>query len=192
MIDFAQACLDGGARLLQVRAKQVDAGAFLAAVETIVARAAATDPHTQVIVNDRADIARLARAQGVHVGQDDLGPAAVRQLVGDAAVVGLSTHTDAQLDQALATPSTYVAIGPVFSTETKATGYTAVGVARVRHVSSMAAVHGRPVVAIGGITLEHAPSVIDAGASAVAVISDLLATGDPTARVRDYLRRLGA
>lgn len=144
-----------------------------------------------MIVNDRADIARLAGAHGVHVGQDDLPAQAVRDILGNNVVVGLSTHTEVQLQQAIAAPVTYVAIGPVFETGTKDTGHAAVGTARVREVARTAAARGLPVVAIGGVTLERAPAIIAAGAQSVAVISDLLSTGDPAARVREYLRRLG-
>ena len=115
---------------------------------------------------------------------------AARRLLGASAVVGLSTHTPEQIAAAAAEPISYLAIGPVFGTQTKAIGYDAVGLERVR--LAVTGAHGRPVVAIGGITLERAPSVIEAGASAVAVIGDLLATGNPEARVRQYLDRLSA
>jgi thiamine-phosphate pyrophosphorylase len=143
-----------------------------------------------VIVNDRADVAALAGADGVHVGQDDLAPAAVRAIVGAAAVVGLSTHTVEQLDRAVVAPVSYVAIGPVFATATKATGYDRVGLEMVRAAAARAAAHGLPLVAIGGITLETAASVLQAGAASVAVIGDLLVTGDPEARVRAYVTGL--
>jgi thiamine-phosphate pyrophosphorylase len=140
-----------------------------------------------VIVNDRADIGYLSGAAGVHVGQDDLPPAAVRRLLGHAAIVGYSTHDAGQLEVALREPVTYVAVGPVFGTRTKDTGYAAVGLELVRTAHALA--HGRPVVAIGGITLETAPSVIAAGAACVAVIGDLL-VGDPRARVAAYIAEL--
>jgi thiamine-phosphate pyrophosphorylase len=112
--------------------------------------------------------------------------------------VGFSTHTEAQVDAAVAQPVDYIAIGPVFGTATKDTGYTAVGLDRVRYAaaavrdSSLADVRPtRGVVAIGGITLETTTAVLAAGATAVAVIADLLATGDPEARVRAYIERLG-
>src|SRR6185437_2968532 len=143
-----------------------------------------------VIVNDRADIAKLSGDDGVHVGQDDLAPVLVRRIVGDAAIVGLSTHTSAQLDAACGAPVSYVAIGPVFATNTKATGYEAIGVERVRAAASVAAARGLQLVAIGGITLENAASVLAAGATSVAVIGDLLSGGDPEGRVRGYLSAL--
>ncbi len=139
-----------------------------------------------------SDIARLAAADGVHVGQDDLAPKDVRLVVGPAAIVGLSTHTIDQIDAAVMEPVCYVAVGPVFGTATKVTGYEAVGLERVRASAERAAAHSLPLVAIGGITLERAADVLDAGANSVAVISDLLKTGDPEARVRAYLDRLSS
>jgi len=144
----------------------------------------------RVVVNDRADIARLADAWGVHVGQDDLSPAAVRRLVAADRIVGLSTHSIAQLDDAVRQPIDYVAIGPVFGTASKQTGYDAVGVSLVEAAAARARPRGLPVVAIGGVTIDRAADVIRAGASSVAVISDLLATGDPRARVTQYLYKL--
>ena len=186
--DLARAYLEGGARVLQVRAKRLPSDDLLALCDA-VARASAPFG-ASVIVNDRADLALLSGAAGVHVGQDDLTPGDARAIVGPAAVVGLSTHTLPQIEAALREPVSYIAVGPVFGTATKDTGYEAVGLDLVRAAARLA---GRiPVVAIGGITLDRAPDVIGAGASAVAVIGDLLATGDPAARVADYLARLRA
>ena len=144
----------------------------------------------QLIVNDRADIARLAGADGVHVGQEDLTPASVRAIVGDTAIVGLSTHTTGQAALAVREPVTYIAVGPVFGTTTKTTGYEQVGLEMVREAARLARGCGLPLVAIGGITLENAASVLEAGAASVAVIGDLLSTGDPEHRVRMYHDRL--
>lgn len=140
----------------------------------------------QLVVNDRADIARLSGADGVHVGQDDVSVDEARQIVGPDAIVGLSTHTDAQIAAAARTTATYIAVGPIYGTATKQTGFTARGLALVR----MAATTGRPVVAIGGITLARVPEVLEAGATSVAVISDLLTDGDPERRVRLFLSRM--
>jgi thiamine-phosphate pyrophosphorylase len=148
----------------------------------------AVSSNVVVIVNDRADLARMAGARGVHVGQDDIPPAHVRRLLGGDAVIGLSTHTVAQVEAALREPVTYIAVGPVFRTLTKDTGYKAVG---LEFVSMAARLAGDvPIVAIGGITLGNAQSVIDAGAAAVAVIGDLLVTADPRGRARDYVQAL--
>jgi thiamine-phosphate pyrophosphorylase len=192
LVDFATACLDGGATFLQIRAKQAASGRFLEWSSAIVERARRFD--ALVVVNDRADVARVAGAGGVHVGQEDLAPALVRAVCGDQMVVGLSTHTMPQLASALAEAVDYVAVGPVFGTKTKATGYDAVGLAHVTSAVVRASRGARrlPVVAIGGITLDRAADVILAGAASVAVISDLLATGDPAARVGQFLAALGA
>jgi thiamine-phosphate pyrophosphorylase len=133
--------------------------------------------------------AALSAAPGLHVGQEDLAPVDARTVIGNGPILGLSTHTHAQWERAVREPISYLAIGPVFGTGTKATGYEAIGLGTVTRAAKAAASHGLPAVAIGGITLENAASVIDAGAASVAVISDLL-TGDPEARCRAYLRML--
>jgi thiamine-phosphate pyrophosphorylase len=128
----------------------------------------------------------------VHLGQDDLPVEDARALLGPAAVIGVSTHTAAQIADACRAPVDYVAVGPVFGTRTKNTGYAPVGTALVAQARQHAAAHGAlPLVAIGGITLATAASVIEAGADAVVVISDLLVDGAPEARVRAFLRTLG-
>jgi thiamine-phosphate pyrophosphorylase len=187
---LARAMLDGGARLLQVRAKAASPAALLNLSEAVVALAR---PYgATVIVNDRADIASLSGADGVHLGQDDLPVQAARSAFPGLAMVGLSTHTRAEVEAAAEAAPDYVAVGPVFGTSTKATGCGAVGLELVRHA---AGVHGgggdrRPVVAIGGITLARARQVLDAGAASVAVISDLMTSGNPADRVRRFLEAL--
>jgi thiamine-phosphate pyrophosphorylase len=176
--------MDGGATVLQIRGKDLAAQPFLDLCDEIVRSA---EPYqAQIIVNDRADLALMSGGAGVHVGQDDLPPAHVRRLLGDDAVVGYSTHTTEQIDRAAAQPVTYIAIGPVFGTQTKDTGYDAVGLEHVREAARRS--RGLPVVAIGGVTLERAAQAWLAGASSVAVISDLLTGGDPAGRVRAYLQ----
>ena len=183
-VALAEACLRGGARVLQLRAKQTAGAAILALADALVAAAGRWD--ALLIVNDRADIARMSAAAGVHVGQDDLPVEDVRRILPAPAVVGLSTHDTHQLEVALRSTADYVAVGPIYDTTTKDTGYGARGLDLIR----AAAGRGKPVVAIGGITLERAADVAAAGAAALAVISDLL-VGDPEARVRAYLQALG-
>jgi len=185
-LDLAHAYLDGGARLLQIRAKQLPSGPFLQLCDGLVDMAAPY--HAAVIVNDRADLAVMAKAAGVHVGQEDLAPAEARRLVGTDGIVGFSTHTVSQIEAAIREPITYLAVGPVFGTKTKDTGYSSVG---LELVSIAARLGGAiPVVAIGGITLETAESVLRAGATSVAVIGDLLSQRNPQERVAAYLQRL--
>ena len=184
--DLAAAYFDGGARLVQLRAPGVASGVLEGWCDDVVARAARYD--AAVIVNDRADVARLSGAAGVHLGQDDLPVDDVRAMLGESSAVGLSTHTPNQVRDALTCPVTYVAVGPIYATGTKDTGRRPVGPEFVQAAAKRAA--ATPVVAIGGITLERAPQVMAAGAAAVAVIGDLLAGGRPAARVRAYVDRL--
>jgi len=188
LIDLAGAFLAGGARFLQIRGKQASSAWLLETSSAVIALAQSAG--ALVVVNDRADIARLSGAGGVHLGQEDLDPVSARIVVGRDAVVGLSTHTLEQVDAALGLPVSYLAIGPAFGTATKTTGYSAIGLELVRRAATRARHAGLPLVAIGGITLETAADVIRAGASSVAVISDLVSTRDPAARVRAYLDRL--
>jgi len=186
-IDVARAFLGAGAQLLQLRFKAMASGPFLELARTILADADAAG--ATLIINDRADITALANAPGLHVGQSDLSPADARAVIGSSAILGLSTHTRAQWEQALAEPISYAAIGPVFGSATKRTGYEAIGLEVVREMSQAATAAGLPAVAIGGITIENAASVIEAGAASVAVIGDLL-KGDPEARCREFIRTL--
>jgi thiamine-phosphate pyrophosphorylase len=183
-LSLAEACLRGGARFLQIRAKDHSSAALTELADRIVD--AARSSGARVIVNDRADVARLAGAHGVHVGQTDLPVESVRAILGPNGIVGISTHDRDQIDRALATSASYVAVGPVFATDTKDTGYSPRGLDLVRY----AAGRGKPVVAIGGITLERAPAVVEAGASGFAVIADIFSGGDAEARVRAFLERL--
>jgi thiamine-phosphate pyrophosphorylase len=178
---LAAACLDGGARVLQLRNKSDASGAFLALADRMVRLAG--ERGAIVIVNDRPDIARLSGAAGVHVGQEDLGVAEARAVAGADAIVGLSTHDSAQVDAALAGAATYIAVGPIFHTSTKDTGYGPRGLELVRY----AAGRGKPVVAIGGITFDRAASVVAAGAAGLAVVTDLLSGGDAELQTRRFI-----
>ncbi len=137
-----------------------------------------------LIINDRIDLALATGANGVHLGQDDVPPSIARRLLGDEAVIGLSTHNPAQFQQAQDEPVDYVAVGPVFCTTTKRNPDPIVG---LKMFSRMAGGSRIPVVAIGGVNLSRARRLWSAGASSVAVVSDVLQHPDPSARVRQYL-----
>ncbi len=136
------------------------------------------------IVNDRPDIAVLTDAGGVHVGQEDLGVEQARSICGPARWVGISTHTLELLAEADKTSADYIALGPIFPTATKANAHAAVGVECIRRARELTR---KPLVAIGGITLERAGEAFRAGADSVAVASDLLSAADPAARARQFL-----
>lgn len=184
--DLGAAIIKGGGRLLQIRAKRSSSESFLACADSLVDLARPSN--TSIIVNDRVDVAKLSGASGVHVGQDDLSVSRTRRILGNDAVIGLSTHCRSQVDLAVQESVAYIAVGPVFATRSKETGYQPVGLELVRYAARQWP--QSIIVGIGGITLERAPSVIEAGANAVAVISDLLTDGDPERRTRAYLERL--
>src|SRR5262249_39099946 len=143
------------------------------------------------IVNDRPDLALLARADGVHLGETDMPVSAVRRVLGPDPVIGLSAHSVEEAAEASSLAVDYIALGPIFESPTKpgaSTGRVPLGLAAVTEVRRRVA---QPLVAIGGITLERATEVRAAGADSVAVISDLYRGGDPAERVRLFLARLG-
>lgn len=187
--DVVRAWLRAGVRLIQLRAKTMDGGPLLDLADRLAAEAAAQG--ATFIINDRVDIALLSGAAGVHLGQTDLPVADARRLMGADAVIGLSTHDTRQAATALTEPVSYIAVGPVFPTRSKANPDPVVGLDGVRSVAAAARAIGVPVVAIGGITLSSARAVIEAGASSVAVISDLMA-GEIEERARAFLREIGA
>jgi len=140
----------------------------------------------KLIMNDRADLCLAAGFDGLHVGQDDLSPDAARKILGSARWLGVSTHNPEQLAEADLTSADYLAIGPIFATVSKADPDPVVGLEGVRQARKLT---GKPLVAIGGITRANARSVIEAGADAVAVISDLLL--DPRKSAEEFFRILG-
>ncbi len=185
--DVVAALIEGGAGVLQLRAKaETDARFLDLAYECLDAARQAATP---LLVNDRPDIARIVGADGVHLGQEDLPPALVRGLLPRGALVGVSTHDQAQFHVACGEPVDYVAVGPVFATRTKERPDPAVGLDFVRWARSATAL---PIVAIGGIDSRNAGSVVGAGADGVAAISAVLCEGDIAtagARLRAALAR---
>lgn len=169
-----------GVRLVQLRAKDKGARDFCAWAAPIVA--CARDVAILTLINDRADVARATGADGVHVGQDDPTPSVMRRFLGKEAIIGISTHSVEQAREAEREPVDYVAIGPVFATRTKNNPDPVLGPAGVEAVR---AVVERPLVAIGGITLEKAPSVRAAGADSLAVVAALWNDPRPLEEVLD-------
>src|SRR5215203_2994782 len=164
----------GGASFIQLRDKQAAALQFYQ--EARAAVAVAVRNGVQLIINDRVDIALAVGAHGIHLGQDDMPPAAARRLLGGEAIIGYSTHNVEQAKRALTLPIDYLAIGPIFKTATKADTFPTLGLDGLRAVRR--AVGDVQLVAIGGITQSNAAKVIEAGADSVAVITALLAEPD--------------
>jgi thiamine-phosphate pyrophosphorylase len=142
--------------------------------------------NVRIIINDRVDIAIAVNADGVHLGQEDVPPDHARRLLGEGRIVGFSTHGLKQAVEADGLPIDYIAIGPVFQTSTKEDPDAVVGLEAIAATSRQTS---NPLVAIGGITLSRAASVIEAGADSVAVISDLFSTGDISGRAREFIDR---
>lgn len=183
---FAETLAQAGVELIQYRNKQAGSRELLE-ISSQIARALTGRP-VRFIVNDRPDVAFLAGAGGVHVGQQDLPADAARAVCGvaDASAfwVGVSTHTLDQVREADATSADYVAVGPIFPTTTKDKPETVVGVDFIRRAR---AITTKPLVAIGGITVSTAAEVFAAGADCVAVARDLVCRSDPAERAREYL-----
>lgn len=178
---------EAGVRLFQYRNKSASARQYLDSsrklAETLCPRG------VLFFVNDRPDVAVLAEATGVHVGQEDLDVEQARGLTGPEKLIGVSTHNLQQFECAAASSADYIAVGPVYTTSTKANPDPVVGVDFVRRVRTLT---DKPIVAIGGITLERAAAVIEAGADSVAVISGILKATDPGQSARQYIRTLEA
>jgi thiamine-phosphate pyrophosphorylase len=185
-IGHARLAVEGGAGVVQVRMKSSPAGAVLDAAREIVALSRG---RALVLVNDRADLAVLAGADGVHVGDEDLPVDEVRRIVGPAMLLGRSTRTLAEGRAALASGADHVGFGPMFPTRTKEIAVAPRGLAGLREV---AVARGAPVVAIGGITLETIGEVAGAGAAAAAVVEDLLSRGDVRERAALLAGRFAA
>jgi thiamine-phosphate pyrophosphorylase len=173
---------EAGVTLIQLRDKQAPARAIFDASRRLVAELAPRG--VRVIVNDRPDVAAITEAGGVHVGQEDLPVEEARKIVGAHRWVGVSTHNLEQFRAANLTSADYIAVGPIFSTATKANPDPVVGLDFLRAVRQLTR---KPLVAIGGITIQSAESVFRAGADSVAVVSDLLQAPDPAKRAREYL-----
>jgi len=181
-VKCAAELVSAGVKLIQYRAKNLSSRKYFencaALAEALATRSA------RFIVNDRPDIAAMVGAGGVHVGQQDLHPADARRICGTGRWVGVSTHNLEQVRAVANAPVDYIAVGPVYPTVTKKNPDPVVGPALIREARKLTR---KPIVAIGGITLERAPEVFAAGANSVAVIRDILESRDPAARAREFL-----
>ena len=185
--ECAQELAAAGVRLLQYRDKSASARDFLKTSHELVTSLKAYG--SSLVVNDRPDIAVLAGAAGVHVGQEDLDPGQTRAVVGEEMWIGFSTHNVEQFRAAAASCADYLAIGPIFATTSKANPDPVVGLELIRQLRPLTK---NPIVAIGGIILERAEAVIAAGADSVAVIRDVVCAKQPGEQARRYLETLGA
>jgi thiamine-phosphate pyrophosphorylase len=177
-LEQARAALAGGARVVQVRVKDRPAGEILEAARHVVALARG---RALVLVNDRADLAVLSGADGVHVGEEDLPVPEARRVVGLDRLVGRSTRTLEEARRAIADGADHVGFGPMFGSRSKALSAAPRGLEALREVAGAL---GAPVVAIGGISADTIADVAAAGAACAALIDDLFGRGDPEERAR--------
>jgi thiamine-phosphate pyrophosphorylase len=182
MLKFAEKLAAAGASLLQYRNKSGNARQVLDHARELRSRLGRS---VQLIMNDRPDLCLAAGFDGVHVGQEDICAEAAREIIGEELWLGVSTHNPDQVRETSQTSADYVAIGPVFPTSNKVNPDPVIGLDGIRAARKLTR---KPLVAIGGITLENCRSVIEAGADSVAVISALLP--DPRKSAQDFLRLL--
>ena len=189
-LPFAEQLIAGGATIIQFRDKSGDTLRMLSCAREL---RRISHGRAKLIINDRFDICLAVQAEGVHLGQDDVTPEAARAVLdrvqtreGERRIVGFSTHNLAQIEEADSMPIDYLAVGPVFATGSKVNPDPVIGLEGVRQARAATA---KPLVAIGGITRKNCREVMDAGADAVAVISDLLES--PVKAVEEFLRVLG-
>jgi thiamine-phosphate pyrophosphorylase len=176
---LVEAALDGGVDVVQVRDKEAGDAELVATGRRLAALC--QERGALLIVNDRPDLALACRADGVHLGQDDVAVSEARRVVGHELLIGLSTHSRGQIAAAASLDADYIGVGPVYETATKP-GLTPVGLELVRH----AAAHARqPFFAIGGIDAERAPEVAAAGAERIAVVRAIRDAADPRAAARE-------
>jgi thiamine-phosphate pyrophosphorylase len=179
LLDILNQAIEGGARLFQYRDKASSmAEAYRQAVRL---RQAARDRGAMFLINDRCDLALAVDADGVHLGQQDLPIQMARAVLGAGKLIGISTHTDAQVAAATQAGADYLGFGPIFPPGSKRDHDPVVGIDGLRRIRRLT---GLPVFAIGGIALDHVPSLIDAGANGVAVISAIAHATDVTAATR--------
>jgi thiamine-phosphate diphosphorylase len=192
--EIAQMMVAGGARLIQLRDKEASSREMLDAARACLRHTRPAE--ALLIINDRVDVALTVDADGVHLGQEDMSVEEAREILGDDKIIGISTHSLEQFRAALDTSANYIAVGPIFPTKTKENPHAVVGLEFVRETKELA---DRPIVAIGGITVERSLEVIAAGADSVAVISalypwpeklDLMSKPDITGGIRAFLEAL--
>lgn len=184
LLEWAEAVLAAGAHAVQLREKGMADRPLLDLARRV--RALARRHGALFVMNDRPDLAVLAEADALHLGQDDLPVPEARRIVGPEMLVGLSTHSLDQIREAVGAGADYIGVGPVFATGTK--GYReGLGIEYVRRAAPAFAV---PAVAIGGIRAENAREIVEAGAQAVAVCGAILSAEDPAAETRRFLTAL--
>lgn len=182
LLNILRQAIEGGARLFQYRNKT---GSMMAAYrEVLPLRRAAQELGALFVVNDRCDLALAVEADGVHLGQQDLPIEMARAIMGSGKLIGVSTHTDAQVRAAAQAGADYLGFGPIFTPFSKRDHDPVVGIEGLRRIRGLTTL---PVFAIGGITADRVPALVEAGADGVAVISAIVQADDVTAATRAFV-----
>lgn len=186
-IEGARLALEGGARIIQLRDKQATTRRLVQTGLTL--RALTRQYGAILIVNDRLDVALAIEADGVHLGQDDMPAALARKIAGENFIIGVSAETVEEARQAEADGADYLGVGPMFTTATKPDAGAPVGPERLRAIKQAVSI---PVFGIGGVTLENAGAVLQAGADGICVISAIMGAVDPTETTRRFVELISA
>jgi len=182
LAQIAKECIEGGGRVIQFRSKELsDRELFLQTKEAQKFR----NNNTIFIMNDRVDMAYLLDMDGIHLGQDDLPVAEARKLLGNAAIIGLSTHNEKQFLNALKEEVDYIAIGPIYPTKTKITNNIPLGINFLKAVRNLT---DKILVAIGGINLDKAQEIWSVGIDAVAVVSNIMTSENIPKTISEYIQ----
>ena len=184
-VELARQALEGGAGMVQLRRKSASGRDLFHWALRI--QELCREQEALFIVNDRVDIALAMMADGVHLGQQDLPPAAARALLGPDAIIGVSVSCEAEAAKAASDGASYIGVGHIFPTFSKDKPTPPIGTAAIKPIRNAAQL---PVIAIGGIDLDNAAEVIRTGASGIAVISAVSDSDDPTASARELVRRI--
>ncbi len=183
-IEIVRALISGGAKIIQIRDKRLSTSDLLTQVGDVLSYA--RKRNVKIIINDRVDLVMATDADGVHLGQEDLPVEEARRLLGAKKMIGLSTHSLAEALKGSQSSADYIAIGPIFRTRTKGTSDLSLGIDIIKSLRPRVS---KPIVAIGGITLEKVGDLFAAGANSVALISDLLSASDITKRTKAYVEK---
>jgi thiamine-phosphate diphosphorylase len=184
-IEGARLALEGGARIIQLRDKHATTRQLVQVGQEL--RALTRQYGALLIINDRLDVALAVEADGVHLGQDDMPAALARKVTGENFIIGVSAETVEEARQAEADGASYLGVGPMFATTTKPDAGAPVGPERLRAIKQAISI---PVFGIGGITLQNAMQVLQAGADGICVISAIMGAVDPAEATRKFLTML--
>jgi thiamine-phosphate pyrophosphorylase len=186
LVDRVASALAGGVRLVQLREKELGGKRLLSLARVL--REKTRESGCRLIINDRVDVALLSGADGVHIGQSGMSPVDVRSILGPGRLIGVSTHSVKEAENAVKEGADFITFGPVYPTPSKARYGEPVGVGPLKEAATLVSV---PVFAIGGVKRDKVKEVLDAGARGAAVISAVMSSADPAKSARELIEEIG-